>query len=394
MIKIIFLRDDLFTAYDYQVIDEWIEEFHRTNPDAGPDNKFTAHTNGIQPDVYERMAWLKERGYKWFKEVIMAIGRRGSKGYICSLAMAYVLWHYLALGDPQDHYGIDRDKQLAAMIFAGKKEQAKQNLWGDLNNIVIGSECFVPYISQAQAESLTVFAPNDFDRMGALERKGIRSTKDMASLAILPRESTNLAARGPAGCVLGFDEAAHVKNAGVTRAFGDIYKSAKPALDQFGRFGFIVMPSSTWEMTGRFYTLWEQSLEMEPDGDGVLRAVYQTMLMLQLTSWDPYKDWQIAHELPLFPAGFEGDLGEYEGKGLPRLQPLKGAIQAYDEEMAKEERANPDTFSVEKRSHWATSLDAYLNGGKIADMFKPWEERIDGPPILEMQSKGPMTVMY
>jgi hypothetical protein len=279
----------------------------------------------------------------------MAIGRRGSKGYTCSLAMSYVMWHYLALGDPQGHYGIDRDKQLAAMIFAGKKEQAKQNLWADLNNVIVGSECFVPYISQAQAESLTVYAPNDFQRMAALSRKGIRSTKDMASLGIFPRESTNLAARGPAGCVLGFDEAAHVVNSGTSRQFGDVYKSARPALDQFGRFGFICMPSSTWEMTGKFYEMWLQSLEMEPDRDGVLHAVYQTMLMFQLTSWDPYKDWEIAQELPLFPAGFQGDLGEYKDVSPPRLQPLKGPIQVYDEEMAKEERANPDTFAVEKR---------------------------------------------
>jgi hypothetical protein len=396
LLKIIFLRDDLFTSYDHDVIAEWIAEFHATNPNAGPENKFEARTNGIQPDIYERIAWCKERGYRWFKEVLMAIGRRGSKGYVCSLAMAYVLWAYLARGNPQDYYGVDRDKQLAVMIFAGKKEQAKANLWGDLYNAVVGSRCYAPYISEAQGESLTIFAPYDMIRMTKLAERGIRSTKDMASFGVYPRESTLLSGRGPAACILGFDEAAHVKNAGTTRQFGDVYGAAGPALDQFGRDAFIVIPSSTWEMTGKFYELWENSLEREADGSGELAGIYPNKMMIQLASWDPYKDWEIAHELPLFPAGFEGDLGEYRDRALPRLQPMKGAIQVYDDDMAREERASPDTFAVERRSHWATALDAYLNPGKVDEMFRPWEDRpeIYGRPELTMQARGPLTIAY
>lgn len=396
LLKIIFLRDDLFTDYDRQVIAEWIDEFRATNPNAGPDNKFEAKTNGIQPDIYERIAWLKARGYRWFKEVLMAVGRRGSKGYVCSLAMAYVLWAYMARGDPQDFYGVDRDKQLAVMIFAGKKEQAKANLWGDLYNAITGSGCFAPYISEAQGESLTLFAPHDTIRARKLLEKGIHTTRDMASFGVFPKESTLLSARGPAACILGFDEAAHVKNAGTTRQFGDVYGSAVPALDQFGKDAFIVIPSSTWEMTGKFYELWERSLEQEPDDRGELTGIYPNKLMIQLASWDPYKDWEIAADLPLLPAGFEGDLGEYLDDELPGFAPLKGAIQVYDDEMAREERANPDTFGVERRSHWATALDAYLNPGKVDEMFRPWPERMEilGRAELEMAVRGPLTTTY
>jgi hypothetical protein len=396
LLKIIFLRDDLFTDYDHQVIAEWIAEFHATNPNAGPENKFEAKTNGIQPDIYERIAWLKARGYRWFKEVLMAVGRRGSKGYVCSLAMSYVLWAYLARGDPQEFYGIDRDKQLAVMIFAGKKEQAKQNLWGDLYNAITGSYCFAPYISEAQAESVTIFAPHDGQRMLKLAERGIRSTKDPASFGVYPKESTLLSGRGPAACILGFDEAAHVKNAGTSRQFGDVYGAAGPALDQFGKDAFIVIPSSTWEMTGKFYELWQNSLEREEDEAGEFVGIYPNKLMLQLASWDPYKDWELAPDLELFPAGFEGDLGEYAGRELPRLRELKGAIQVYDDDMAREERANPDTFGVERRSWWATSMDAYLNPGKVDAMFAPWADRPEfyGPPRLEMATRGPLTMLY
>ena len=396
LLKIIFLRDDLFTDYDHQVIAEWIAEFRATNPNAGPDNKFQANTNGIQPDIYERIAWCKARGYRWFKEVLMAVGRRGSKGYVCSLAMSYVLWSYLCRGNPQEHYGVDRDKQLAVLIFAGKKDQAKANLWGDLFNAIVGSNCFSAYISESGAEHLTIYAPYDEIRAAKLAAKGIRSTRDIASFGVYPRESTLLSARGPAACILGFDEAAHVKNAGTTRQFGDVYGSATPALDQFGRDAFIVIPSSTWEMTGKFYQLWELALEQEPDDRGDLTGVYPNKMMIQLASWDPYKDWQDAQDLDLFPAGFAGDLGEYEGRELPRLPAMKGAIQVYDDEMAREERANPDTFAVERRSHWQTAMDAYLNPGKVDAMFEPWYERPEmlGPPRLEMQVQGPLTIQY
>jgi hypothetical protein len=381
------------TDYDHQVIAEWIQMFNETNPEAWPDNKFDARTNGIQPDIYERIEWCKSRGYRWFRELVLAIGRRGSKGYLCSLAMAYVVWQYLCLGNPQEHFGLDRDKQLEVMIFAGKREQAKANLWGDLYNVVTGAPCFTPYISDAQTELLSVYAPYDFIRMRKLAARGLSTTKDQASFRIVPRESTPLAPRGQAAAIFGFDEAAHVKNTGITREFGQVYAAASPALDQFGRDAFICLPSSTWEMTGYFYTLWELSLTREDDGS----PLFANKLMVQLASWHPYADWEQAQDIPLFPPGFRGDLGEYAGDWAhPRLPRLKGAIQAYDEEMAKEERANPDTFSVERRSHWATGLDAYLNAAKADQMFAPWEGRLAefGRPQLEMQSSGPLIISY
>jgi hypothetical protein len=396
LIKIIFLRDDLFTAYDLMVIEEWQRRFAETNPEADS-GKFAAQTKGLQPDLMQRIAYLKKRGYKWFPELIIAIGRRGSKGYLSALCMAYVLWNYLAKGNPQEFYGIDENKPLACAVFAGKKEQAKENLWGDLYSVITTAPCYTEYISEALAESLTVYAPYDFVRMRKLAARGISSSKDMATFRIVPRESTPLAPRGPAGCILGFDEAAHVKNAGVTREFGVVYNAAKPSLDQFGTDGFVVLPSSTWEMIGKFYELWELSLQRDLGAEpGEYVPAYPDKFMIQIESWAIYEDWERAHLLPLFPPGYTGDLGEYEPDALPVLPPLKGAIQAYDEGMQREERANPDTFRVERRSDWATAMDAYLNSARIDIMFAPWEDRDPrfGRPELAMQAKGPLSITY
>jgi hypothetical protein len=381
LLKIIFLRDDLFTDYDHQVIAEWIEDFDtETNPD------------GLCPDIYERIAWLKAHGFKWFREVLLAIGRRGGKGYISALAYAYVLWHYMAKGDPQDHYGIAEGKQLVCLIFAGKKEQAVKNLWGDLNSVVTAAPCFAKYISRAQAESVSIYAPHDLVRMHQQAMRGISSTIDQASFALMPKESTTLAGRGPASFALGFDEMAHVVKSVAKNDAGEVYEAATPSLDQFGKDGFMIAPSSTWAKTGKFYELCMQALENE---DGA--PVYPEKLLVQLPSWGPYEDWERADDLPVFPDGFGGDLGEYiEPKTTLGFKTLRGGIQVYDEQMAKIERANPDTFAVERRSKWQAALDAYLNPKKVSAIFGLWPSRPPhyGSPLIERQSQGLLVTSY
>lgn len=640
LIKLIFLRDDLFTDYDRMVIDEWVESFELTG------------NNGIQTDIYERIKILKAEGRRWFREILLIMGRRAGKGHVSALAFGYVLWNYLAKGDPQGFYGVDRDKKLACFIFAGKKDQAKANLFGDLYNVITSGPCFGSYISRAQTDSISIYAPHDFIRMRKLAERGIATGKDQATFILEPKESTLMAGRGPAsfcldpetpvltadlewvpirkltsgdkvvgfdeyparkgtqrkmreaevlrvwhvrkralrlvfddgsnvvcspehrwlfkdfgkgggylwreaeklrvgsrirhlvdpweedrswdsgylagfydgeGCVSGwsgragnevffsqnegpvldrvlgilqakgfdpqhytnsgktcqqwslggmvdsmaflgsirpsrlmvkqrsvwegvaprggltpsgqvrkdafktivrveelpeqdlvdiettthtfianglfshncqgYDEMAHVVASGANRSAEDVYNAATPALDQFGKDAFIIAPSSPWQKSGQFYENAQHAVEVDEE---TCRPVYPEMLLLQLASWDIYKDWEIAHEIDLFPEGFRGDLDEYVDVPLPRLRQLKGAIQAFDDAMARLERANPDTFAVERRSHWANVMDAYLNETKVKQVFEAWTGRLDtyGPPNLIMQESGLLIYTY
>jgi hypothetical protein len=431
LMKVFFLREDLFTAYDYQVVAEW-DESYRTAKSSNeqraaraaeladdPEADLAAEVDGIMidaldqlreqallesnedaprmpltgsPDLLGRMRACKALGYQWFKEILLVMGRRAGKGHISAIAMAYVLWNYMAKGDPQEHYGVDRDKKLAALIFAGKRDQAKQNLWRDFVNVVTGGPCFAPYIADSLGEKLSVYAPNDFIRMEDMRRRGIKTAMDMASFHILPKESTVMAGRGPASFIIGFDEMAHVVNSGANRSAGEVYDASTPSLDQFGRDGFIVEPSSPWEMSGKFYDNWLRATQYEPDGT----PTYANVMMIQLASWDIYLDWQIAHELPLFPEGFQGDNGEYADCEPPGFKPLKGAIQTFDEEMRKLEKADPDTFAVERRAQWATVLDAYLNPDKVESVFSPWSERPAeyGSPLILPTTRGILAYTY
>lgn len=354
LLKVIFLRNDLLTEYDHAVIDEWEESFQRTG------------NNGIVPGIRQRMAGLRLQGYFYFREVLLVLGRRAGKGYVSALAMAYVLWRFMAKGDPQEHYGIDRDKQLAAFIYAGKKQQARENLWKDLVNVIQGAPCFGKYVSRSLGENLTIYAPHDFVRLRELRSRGIVTARDLATFTIQPKEATLMSARGPASFILGFDEMAHVvASSGSSRSAEEVYSSATPSLDQFKRDGFIIDPSSPWQMIGQFYANWEMCLETNEDG----QPEHPYMMMLQLASWEIYFDWEDAHQLPVFPEEFTGDLNEYLDRPHPKFQKLKGAIQEYDERMEKLERANPDTFAVERRSHWQAVVDAYLDKKKVEAIF-------------------------
>jgi hypothetical protein len=322
------------------------------------------------------------------------MGRRAGKGHISGLSMAYVLWNYMAKGDPQRYYGVDRDKKLVAMVFAGKRDQAKATVWQDAVNYITGSACFAPYIrAPLQAEKLSVYAPHDFVRMRKRAQQGINPDDiNMATFEVVPKESTLMAGRGPTSFCQAYDEMAHVVASGANRAAEEVYGAATPSLDQFGPDAFIIEPSSPWQMLGQFYVNYCNSLLEDEEGE----PVYPEMLMIQLTSWDIYKDWEVAHEIQVFPDGYEGDLGEYKDKPPLHFLPLRGAIQAYDDQMARLKQSNPETFAVERESHFAVALDAYLKEEKVRQIFQPWTERSShfGGPMLAMQERGRLDIDY
>ncbi len=387
MLKVIFLREDMFTQYDYDVIGEWSDTFRRTGDE------------GCQPDLLDRMRICREEGRPWFREVVNVTGRRGGKGYLGAICGAYVTWHYLHRpGGPQRYYGIDRDKRLSLLVFAGKKEQATANQWRDINNVILGAPCYTSYISRAQGQSLTLFAPTDVLRAERLAARGVETESDLATFEILPKESTLMAARGPAAFCQLYDEMAHVVAVGTTRSAEEVYQSATPALDQFGYDGFIYEGSSPWQMTGQFYENWLHSLERDADG----RPAYPEIAMFQLPSWAPYEDWREADHIPLrrptttvievaveLPGGGQQVREVEVEEPSATFPPLRRAIQEFDAQMAKLKRANPETFAVERESKWAAVIGAYLNKDRVADIFRPWGER-----VLVPAERGRLSVRY
>jgi hypothetical protein len=376
LLKLIFLRDDLLTDYDYEVIAQWSSSF------ANPEGQVT----GIQPDILERLFMSKAEGRPWFREVIFVGGRRGSKSFLGALAGAYVLWHYLTLGDPQGHFGIDRSKQLGVYVFANQEQQAMANQWKDLRDIIVGAKCFVPWVPRnPKVELLQVFAPNDDARVRELMDLGIAlKPEEMSSFVVAPMGSAAVSARGPAACIDFFDEFALVTRSTSKSSSEDLWQAATPALDQFRKWAFIYMGSSPYQMTGQFYAEYQEALARSDGTDGLDEGTIlrPEVMMCQLTSWDIYQDWQIADQIPVYP-----DRAETYPHQV-------SAPQEYDEQMKRLERANPASFAVERRAQWAAVQDAYFSPEIVSSIFDPWPLPPNLPLNLVMKTSGPMMHTY
>ena len=393
-LKTIFLQDELFTPYDYDVLAEWVDGFRFPNYTAD-EYTTTVHYEGdwgINPDIFERIDYLKTHGYNWFSVVCAVQGRRSGKGLIGAICEAYVLWHYICTGSPQEVYGLDADKRLSAQVFAGKKAQARDNQWRDIANVILAAPCFERFISQSLGESLLIMAP--YDRVRADERTA-ESTMDMSSFEIVPKEAMPMAARGAASFSHHYDEMAHMIATGISRSAEEVWNAAEPALGQFKQDAFVYCGSSPWTMLGKFYELVRQSLEI----DAVTRrAIDPTILTLQLASWDIYQDWKkTANGDMLAAKQHKRMIGRHlDGREQPTtipaayFQPLKNAVMDYDTKMQRIERVNPDGFRVEYRAKWATAQDSYFAPEHIDRVFVPW----NGIELAQLSSGVPGIIDY
>ncbi len=71
LLKLWFLQD--FEGWEMDLLNRWI---------AGHDEVI------MSPAIMERYAYLRDAGFPHFREVVLSIGRRGSKGYCTGAAVA------------------------------------------------------------------------------------------------------------------------------------------------------------------------------------------------------------------------------------------------------------------------------------------------------------------
>ena len=361
LLKLVNLEIENFTDYDLEVIDEWSKGFSKSGVSIG-----------ISPDIWKRIDYLKENGYNHFREVINITGRRGGKGHIGGILGAYNNWKLLQLDDPQWYYGIDRSKDVYLFCAATNIQQAKQYQFADLVNTIIDADCFRPYIAEAKEYFVALRTPADTRRIAAFEARGIRPQRLIASIRNMAITSNSKASRGAACFTVMFDEFAHMLvGTDGPRTSDEVYNAIVPALDQFGKDGFIYIPTSPFTKVGKCYELYQHGL-MEDAATG--NPLYPNMLIAQLPSWGPYEDWDD-------PRATQG----YQFRGAPQL---------YNEEMQKLEQREPSVFKVERLSQWADVIDAYLDPAQVAKMYEPFVDGSGQLRYLEQQDYGVMAFMY
>ena len=360
LLRLINLETEYMTDYDHEVIDEWSQGFKRSGVSIG-----------VCPDIWARVDYLKANGYNHFREVVNITGRRGGKGHIGGIMGAYLNWRLIMLDDPQWHYGIDKSKDMYMFCVATNIQQAKQFQFADLSNTIIDAECFQPYIAEAKEYFVALRTPADVRRIAAFEARGIRPQRLIASVRNMAVTSNSKASRGAAAFGVMFDEFAHMLvGTDGPRTSDEVYNAITPALDQFGKDGFIYIPTSPFTKVGKCYELYENSLQILEDGS----PAFPDMMMAQLPSWGPYEDW----DNPRASVGWT----------------FRSAPQTYDDAMKRLEKREPEVFKVERLSQWADVTDAYLNPVLVERMYEPFRDASGEMRYLEEQTDGKLAFVY
>lgn len=357
LMKIIFLEDDQFNDYDMMVIEQWMEST-RNGGDVA-----------IPLDLFDRIKYCKEHGYRHFREVIYCGGRRGGKGFIGGKIAEILVRDMIALGNPQRYYGVDESKQIHIDVLATNYSQAQGMLYNDIKDAILNDDWIAPYISSTSSGSQWINTPADMERRERLLKQTANKNSmraNTSSIVISPSAASSTSIRGRASILQCFDEFAHGLDTESAKSSNEIYEAATPSLTQFGNDGMIYIPSSPWSETGKFFELYKAAFKTADKGD----EYDPTMFAIKIPSWGPYEDWQY-------------DPSKKRAMVMP---PEKSR------EMKAREMRNPEAFAVEFRANFAKTENAYLNSKVVDQMFAPYI--VDGVDRNTMNSVGRIQWQY
>lgn len=384
LLRLMFLETEQMTDYDLEVIEGWRQGFTRRRD-----------VFGVQPDIWERIAYLKSRGARRFPHIQFIGGRRGSKGLMGGILGAEQLAYFHTLDDWQRHYGVDAGKDGYLNIGATSQTQAKDQLFADIRSTVERCQYLHPYIAETKDHILSVRTPADIRRIGEMKAAGVPIDHLVATLKVQALSSQSAAGRGATAFGIMLDEFAFMLQTGSAKSGDSIYEDWAPSLDQFDLDGLMYVPSSPYTRSGRCYSLYQQgsvlmSSYTDREGGGEEAAAElkkmaaekgteldevhadPTMLIIHLPSWGAYMDWERGPEL----VGIK----------------FKRAIQPGPDHESQRRRKlrNPEKYQVERAAQWSEVMGAYLDPDMVDKMFVPPTWR----PPLQAQGRGYLDRKY
>ena len=350
LLKLMTCATELLTDYDMQVIGSWTDGFNRSDANSSA-SRFVG-SFGVSPDVLERMQICRDQGRRWFREIVMVMGRRSGKGFLGGILGAYGVWYLLSLDDIHAHFRIPPAKQLRIPVFAANQVQAKINQAQDLIGMIGDSKCFAPFIAERTTTMISLWSPAQL-RIAEDGRRGL------PAIVIEAKESTTNSGRGIASPFQFFDEIAHAAGAGATATAAEIFRSATPAMAQFAGSQFVYLASSPREQIGLLHQRYERGLRINPVTD---RAFDPEILIVQLPSSEPYLDAERTKEIEMWPGG-----PCFRDPGDPKI------TEAFMKQQLAEDGENAN---VEFYAQWATVYGAYLPQDLVDAMFAPFDGKV------------------
>ena len=234
LLKLIYLETDRMTAYDLEVIEEWRQGFIRHRD-----------VFGVQPDIWQRVEYLKHRGYRRFPHVQCVLGRRASKGFMGAILAAEQIAYLISLDNPQQHYSIREGKDVFLNVGATSQTQAQRHQFADIRDVVENCAWLQPYISESKDHQMRLRTPADLRRIAMMQSQGVPIEHSIATLWVVALSASSVAGRGATSYANYFDEMAfHVQGTDSTKSSENIYEDWQPSLGQFKKDALTYVPSS------------------------------------------------------------------------------------------------------------------------------------------------------
>ena len=380
LLKLIFLEE--MTGPEEDVLNEWIQGGNH------------GHEILLSPDIRERRDWLREEGYKHFKEVQLVGGRRSSKGFMTGLALAKIMYDTLQLGDPREYYSIE-SPQIMFSCIAGSESQAKEYQYADFVSTVEGCKAFRMNLQKSLETEFSVATNADLRKMSAYKARGGVIQRSQASLVGTALASNAGTLRGSSTMAACIDEMAHMLPGESKAAADKVYEALIPSMDQFDKDGLLFLNSSPYSKVGMFYDLYEIGLrrfdplapidfyrpsaeELEMDHAGEEANGDPRLMTFQFPSWALFegyrtyksrwkqrlrgKEWDKA--VTVSP-DWDPEALDEDGGFLHSDKDKQGILAA-----RREESRNPEVYRVERRGQFAEVTDAFLSPFMVDRMYQ------------------------
>jgi hypothetical protein len=185
LLKLIYLETENMTPYDIDVIEEWREGFKKKKD-----------VFGVQPDVWERVEFLKSKGYTHFPHVQAVLGRRAGKGFIGGILGAERIAYLHSLDSWQRHYSLKAGTEGWLQVFATSQQQAQRTQFADIRYLVEQCKYLQPWISTSKEGYFSIRTPADLRRIAELESRKVRVEREIASLKAIALSSNSATGRG------------------------------------------------------------------------------------------------------------------------------------------------------------------------------------------------------
>lgn len=191
------------------------------------------------------------------RELILNIGRRGTKSSMTGFISSYELYRLCKMGNPQKHFGFPNGSEIGICTTAPSKDAAK-TLFGTIKNYCLSCNYLKDKIVNRADEFFTL--ATDYDRENGLD-PSIRLVCGGAA-------SDNI--RGHSNIVVIMDEAAFFKDSGENSG-DDLYRALVPSIlsfvheDDGGTIhseGKVVLISSPRGKSGLFYKQYLDSFSL------------------------------------------------------------------------------------------------------------------------------------